>query len=172
VPTTRPREQQTSIPFAFAFTQRDVLTDFTASVFVSENLSACPPMLHMPLNLHYLDVYRLCEVRRRRALQHGPRQDHDVCFKPHVLVERRQMVGMRITRYELEMARAYWYYYSSLIDILHERFRSIVSPWGQIATHVIARGCSPRSLIHFPVFRSLAPDLLSTTNLIAEETDF
>jgi len=92
--------------FAFAFIQRDILTDLTASIFVSGNLSACLPMLHMPLTLHYLDVYRLYEVRRRRALQHGPRQDHDVCFKPHVLVERRQMVGTHLTRHKLEMARA------------------------------------------------------------------
>ena len=69
------------------------------------------------------------------------------------------------------MARAYWYYYSSLNDILHERFRSIVSPWGQNASQIIADDCDPDLLDHFPVLGSPDSGLLLAVNLIAEETD-
>ena len=38
------------------------------------------------------DAYLTSKSRRRRASQHGSPQDHDVCFKPHVLLGKRQKV--------------------------------------------------------------------------------
>jgi hypothetical protein len=74
------------------------------------------------------DAYLLLRVRRRRAFQHGPQQDHDLRFKSHVLSGKRQTVGGVLTRY---MARACYWNYSVHACILPEGFRSFVSLWGQ-----------------------------------------